>query len=294
MSESKNHQQSNVQTHKQRELELLQSTSIFDVELSARCNLSCIMCPRKKLKRQLKIMSLGSIKVLIDWLPNNAQAMLCGLGEPLLNNHIFFLIASLKKRGIVVGITTNGLLLTENNIDTLINIGVDLIQVSLNGSTEEIYNTIMRNGSFETVNKNLRYLAKNKTASLTVKLTVTVQDQNKNDIKNIQVMAAEFGLGVFLRKQHSRAGAISSGSPQVVHSSGCGIFPKVTFIAANGDVLSCCQDLAGEFVLGNINCNKFASILDRKKCIIDQGHWFPICKYCDDEYRHLLLAYDIV
>jgi Predicted Fe-S oxidoreductases len=128
-------------------------------------------------------MSLGSIKVLIDWLPNNAQAMLCGLGEPLLNNHIFFLIASLKKRGIVVGITTNGLLLTENNIDTLINIGVDLIQVSLNGSTEEIYNTIMRNGSFETVNKNLRYLAKNKTASLTVKLTVTVQDQNKNDIK---------------------------------------------------------------------------------------------------------------
>ena len=283
-----------MESHKQREIELLSSVPIFDIELSSRCNLNCMMCPRTKLKRKLETMSLDLIKILIDWLPGNAKAMLCGLGEPLLNNGIFFLISSLKKRDIEVGITTNGLLLTENNIEKMIDSGISLIQVSFNGSTKEIYDSIMRNSSFPTVIQNLLYLAKIKTPKLTVKLAITVQEQNKNDIKNIQKIATEFGFDVFLRKQHSRAGAIPSESPQVVHSSGCGIFPKVTFIAANGDVLSCCQDLAGEFVLGNINHNTFASILERKKHIIDQRRWFSICKYCDDEYRHLLLAEDIV
>ena len=284
----------NLEDRKQRELELLGSIPVFDIELSSRCNISCVMCPRTKLSRKLETMSLGLIKVLLNWLPSNAQAMLCGLGEPLLNSHIFFLISSLRLRGIEVGVTTNGSLLTKNAVDTIVAYGINLIQVSFNGSTEEIYSSIMQNACFSTVIQNLQYLAKIKTSKLTVKLAVTVQRDNRNDVENIQMLATKLGFEVFLRNRHSRSGALMVDGESKVNLPGCGILPKVTFIAANGDVLSCCQDLAGKFVLGNIGRNTFEDILAAKKNIIDQDSWFPICQHCDDEYRYLLLAGNII
>lgn len=284
----------NIKDRKQREIELLNSVPVFDIELSSKCNISCVMCPRAKLTRKHEIMSLDLINTLVNWLPSNAKAMICGLGEPLLNNNVFFLISSLSKRGIEVGITTNGLLLTENNIDMMLNSGINLIQVSFNGSTEEIYRSIMKNGSFLTIIQNLQYLAKIKTPKLTVKLAVTIQKENKDDVENIRVLANNLGFEVFLRNLHSRGGLLEIENCKPNDSPGCGIFPKVTFIAASGDVLSCCQDLAGKFILGNIKQNTFEDILSGKKRILDKDNWFPICNHCDDEYRYLLLADDII
>ena len=284
----------NLKNIKQREIELLYSEPVFDLELSSRCNINCIMCPRAKLKRKHEIMSLDLIKTLIDWLPDNAKAMLCGLGEPLLNNYIFFLISSLRKRNIEVGVTTNGLLLTENNVAMLLDSGINLIQISFNGSTEKIYSSIMKNSSFITVIQNLQYLSKVKTADTIVKLATTVQEENRSDIENIQTLAAKLDFKIFLRNRHSRGGLLEAGDCQSNNLPGCGIFPKVTFVTANGDILSCCQDLAGQFVLGNIKQHTFTEVLKAKELAINKDHWFPICKHCDDEYRYLLLAGNII
>jgi len=286
----------NLKNRKKREVELLYSEPIFDIELSSKCNINCIMCPRTKLTRKHEIMSLDLIKILIDWLPDNAKAMLCGLGEPLLNSNIFFLISSLRKRNIEVGITTNGLLLTENNVDMLIDCGINLIQISFNGSSEAIYGSIMRNSSFAVIMQNLQYLSKVKTPvlALTVKLAATTQKENISDIANIQTLAAKLGFEVFLRNCHSRGGLLEVDGCKPNNLPGCGIFPKVTFIAANGDILSCCQDLAGKFVLGNIRQHPFKEILKEKEFIISKDYCFPICKLCDDEYRYLLLADNII
>lgn len=284
----------NLNNRKQRELELLHSEPVFDIELSSRCNINCIMCPRAKLTRKHETMSLGLIRILIDWLPGNAKAMLCGLGEPLLNNDIFFLIRALRKRHIEVGVTTNGLLLTENNADLLVDCGINLIQISFNGSTEEIYSSIMKNSSFAVVMRNLQYLSKVKPSAITVKLATTIQKENIDDRENIQILAAKLGFEVFLRNRHSRGGLLEANSCQSNNLPGCGIFPKVTFIAASGDVLSCCQDLSGKFVLGNIKRHTFTEVLEEKELVISKNNWFPICKHCDDEYRYLLLADNII
>jgi MoaA/NifB/PqqE/SkfB family radical SAM enzyme len=145
-----------------------------------------------------------------------------------------------------------------------------------------------------TVMRNLQHLSKIKKPEMVVKLAVTKQRENKNDIENIQTLASNFGFEVFLRNLHSRSGALVVKEEQTVNLLGCGILPKVTFVAANGDVLSCCQDLAGKFVLGNINHDTFEDVLKEKKRVIEQDDWFPICKHCDDEYRYLLLANDLI
>ena len=73
----------------------------------------------------------------------------------------------------------------------------------------------------------------------------------------------------------------------IINISGCGILPKITFVATNGDVLSCCQDSKSKYSLGNIYNNTFNDILIKKKQMIAEDEWLPICKYCDDEYRYL-------
>jgi len=279
---------------KNKELALLNSEPFFDVELSSKCNANCIMCPRNKLTRKHELMSLDAIKTLSGWFPADAKVMLCGLGEPLLNRNIHFLISSLKARNLEVGITTNGFLLTEDVVKLIVKDGISLIQVSFNGSTEKIYSSIMKNSCFDSVVKNLRYLAKIKPPELTVKLAVTIQEKNKDDIEGIKKFASSLGFEVFLRNIHSRSGALALANTQVNNSAGCGILPKVTFIAANGDVLSCCQDLGGKFILGNVNKNSFEEVVRKKREIIEKDSWFSICKYCDDEYRHVLLSGGVI
>jgi radical SAM protein with 4Fe4S-binding SPASM domain len=270
------------------QLQLLNSTPFFDIELSSKCNVSCIMCPRIKLRRKQELMSKDTINKLIDWLPNNSKAMISGLGEPLLNDYIFLLAKGLNKKGIEVGLTTNGVLLTRATINNLIHCNVNFIQISFNGASEKVYNSIMQGADFSAVIDNLKYLAKIKKDHMTVKLAVTAQSSNKDDIANIRAFADNLGFEIFLRNLHSRAGAICDAIKQIDFSCGCGIFSKVTFIAANGEMLSCCQDMQGKFVLGNIFNHSFDKIMIKKKKIVEKNTWFPICKNCDDEYRYHL------
>ena len=59
----------NLKNIKKREIELLYSESIFDIELSSRCNINCIMCPRIKLTRKHEIMPLDLIISKDNWFP---------------------------------------------------------------------------------------------------------------------------------------------------------------------------------------------------------------------------------
>lgn len=276
----------NLPYRKQVELDLLETQPVFDVELSAKCNISCVMCPRKELTRRNDVMDLRLVNVLSKWIPDGSEVMLCGMGESLINKNIFSIVSALHKKDVQVGITTNGLLLTENIIDTLLERGINSFQISFNGSTREVYSSIMGGGSFEVVVENLEYLSKVKRSNLTVKLALTVMDQNRGDLGSMKSLCDRLGFELFFRDVHSRGGALTKYSSGF-GLQGCRIFPKVTFIAANGDILSCCQDVASKFVLGNICKNTFLDVRNKKREIIETDNWFSICQQCDDEFRYM-------
>ena len=84
-----------------------------------------------------------------------------GLGEPLTNKNLPNFISRLKKSGRAkkISVTTNGSLLNENLSQSLIDAGIDRIQISLNGLCDEDFARIVhRKISFDELYRQIKYL----------------------------------------------------------------------------------------------------------------------------------------
>jgi len=270
---------------------ILNTKILFDVELTNHCNLECIMCPRNQILRPKGIMEPNTFNKLSKWLPNKVNVMFSGMGEPLLNPYITSYIRTLKKKGIYVGITSNGLLLNDKKALELIDAGIDFIQVSLHGLSEPVYDSIVKGGNLNLLIKNLEFLSKINKNHLTIQLSVVEQESNKKEIFSIKKFAEKLGFTYFPRRIHTRGGHLARNPSVKGEIRGCGILAKVMYIAWDGSILACCHDLHGERNFGNIRSVSFKKIIELKKETILKDDWLTICPFCDDDYRYLLLIH---
>ncbi len=130
------------------------------IEVTTHCNASCIYCPHTVMKDRWANMhmSLELFCKLTPFLRNTKMIYLQGWGEPLLCEDIFGMIRICKDQGKVVGFTTNGMLLTEETILKLIDLEVDILGVSLAGTTATTHNKIRKGTDFDTVISSLKLL----------------------------------------------------------------------------------------------------------------------------------------
>ena len=116
------------------------------VDVTHRCDLKCLCC-----RWHSPLMESRRNKGLNDDLPVELLDQFCqdlkalgtkeiyfvGTGEPMLHPQIFDLVATAKKYGFKLILYTNGLTLDEDAIRRLIDLRVDVLRVSLWGSTPE-------------------------------------------------------------------------------------------------------------------------------------------------------------
>ena len=100
-------------------------------------------------------MSLDIFREIVPYFKNTGLVYLQGWGEPLLNENIFQMIQLCKMKDKLVGFTTNGLLLDEKIISTLIDLKLDILCVSLAGTTRATHNRIRKGNSFDQIISNL-------------------------------------------------------------------------------------------------------------------------------------------
>lgn len=117
-------------------------------ECTLRCNLSCLHCG-SDCKKDSSICDmpakdfLGALDSITDILePNNTMIVLTG-GEALLRKDIEQIGRQLYIRGFPWGIVTNGMMLNETKIASLLNSGLRSITVSLDGFeiTRKVFRT---------------------------------------------------------------------------------------------------------------------------------------------------------
>jgi MoaA/NifB/PqqE/SkfB family radical SAM enzyme len=121
--------------------------SIF---VTSRCNFRCDMCPTLSRKipkdyahrhHEAPDMCLDLLRLVLDRYPNAIRVMLIGVGEPLLNPHLFDLVAECVKRRMVVDTVSNGFAL-DAHIPEILRSGLDRLVVSVNGHTAQEFHRL--------------------------------------------------------------------------------------------------------------------------------------------------------
>lgn len=131
------------------------------VETTAKCNLSCPMCPRNKLHLPPEDMDFGFFRKIIEEASDYLEfAWLHGYGEPLLNPKIFEMIAYCHSKKIPTAISTNATLLDGDASEKLIRAGLGYIIFSIDAATKQTYEKYRPGAEYDTVVKNVHSFLK--------------------------------------------------------------------------------------------------------------------------------------
>ncbi len=129
------------------------------IEPSGRCNLDCVTCMRNVWVAPDEIMAAATFDQIVAGLPEFSPPPLVffgGIGEPLMHPQLAEMISRVKALGSRVEVITNGTLLTRRLSLDLIEAGLDVLWVSLDGATPESYADVRLGASLPKVLENLR------------------------------------------------------------------------------------------------------------------------------------------
>jgi MoaA/NifB/PqqE/SkfB family radical SAM enzyme len=272
---------------KARNLALLDHPPLFDIEVASACNVVCSFCPRDEMVRTRALMDDATFEAVLRFLPDNAIAMLSGLGDALVHPKLPTFVQRLVDRGIFPCVITNGVRLTAEHQDRLIAAGIAEVQVSVHGLTESTVRKVVPKGANPAlVRRHVERLAGLQGPRVRINFVET--EDNAHERAAVQEWAASIGARFFHRRQHTRGGTIGNARAETL--PGCGIFGSVTFISADGDVLPCVNDVRGEGRFGTVRDATWSEVLAWKREVISRERWFQACRGCDDDYRWVLLA----
>ncbi|MFC1517426.1 radical SAM/SPASM domain-containing protein [Candidatus Margulisiibacteriota bacterium] len=246
---------------------------IIDLELTDLCDTTCAFCPRDKITRPLGKMSNTTFKNILKQFQAHYPPYIInfsGMGESLLHPKLVPWIKTLKKElPCAIGITTNGLALTGSLAKTLLRSGPDFINISFNGDKQVLDNI-----------KNLLLLRKQK------RPRIHITTLKRSPKKDLYTYWQKIGVdGVLHQELHNRGGYLTKKMAKRIFSAPCQIFNNSLFITWEGNILSCCHDLSGKNMLGDLNTSSLNSILKKRAPFLAQTTPFPICKACNDPLR---------
>ncbi len=166
-------------------------------ECTLRCNLNCIHCGSDcKKDAHIKDMPKEDFLKALDQLqghinPHETMIALTG-GEPLLRKHLEQVGLSLYKRGFPWGIVTNGMLLSKQRLDSLLQAGLRSITVSLDG-LEDSHNWLRGNkNSYNNALEAIKLLPH--IPDLNFDVVTCANQRNFSQLKQIKQLLIEAGV----------------------------------------------------------------------------------------------------
>jgi mycofactocin radical SAM maturase len=130
-------------------------------EVTFACNLSCEHCLSASGKRKPDELTYEEAKAMIDDLAAMGVCYInIGGGEPLMRPDFLELVEYAGEKGLPVQFSTNGTLVTEKMAKRIAAIPHVRVQVSIDGATEEVNDSIRGKGSFAGALRAIELLSK--------------------------------------------------------------------------------------------------------------------------------------
>jgi MoaA/NifB/PqqE/SkfB family radical SAM enzyme len=170
------------------------------IEVAARCNLRCVMCPitydpRYQGGSGPELLTPDRFAALEPIFPTLHRAHLFGLGEPLLSPYLHDYARRLTAAGVEVWTTTNATLIGPAEAEELAAAGFRRISVSIDGATPETYERIRKHGLFADAVAGIRALGevRRRRGSPELYLAMVAMASNLHELPALVDLAVEAG-----------------------------------------------------------------------------------------------------
>ena len=197
--------------------------SQINVDLIELCNYACIHCPYSMMVQEKKLSHARFSPVLNQKLIDEVRKYGVGKtqqirytanGEPFLHPEIMDILDyAVKNSGVFVSVTTNGSLVDEQKAQQLLEMGLGLIDFSLDAYSEKTYQEIRLHGQLEKVRSHILFMLKKKREGAyktRIVVSFVVQEKNEQEKEDFKRYWTKQGVDyVIFRKLHSAGGNMS-------------------------------------------------------------------------------------
>ncbi|MBN2210041.1 MAG: radical SAM protein [Sedimentisphaerales bacterium] len=242
----------------------------LQIETVARCNARCTMCTSRNCHRATRLMTDELFAKIADELACYSSGIkrvtIQGLGEPLLDNKLEPRIRTLKDGGVtLVAFATNGSLMNAERARSVLDSGVDEVTFSVDGITQETYESIRTGLNFDEVLGHIEQFVRLRDqagAKTIIRIRWTAQRANQDELR---------GFDDFWE---NRLGPCDSAYAKIIHTWGnaaeydelpdnydferlnrlpCPSLWTSLIIFSDGQIPLCCSDYDARIRLGDVH-----------------------------------------
>lgn len=280
------------------------------IETTSICNLRCVMCPNKDLKKEEKgFMDPALFRKIVDEARGFIfDANLIHRGEGLLHPDFSSFVEYANAAGIRTKFHTNATLLDGEAARRLIGAGLNQISFSFDGYDAKTYEKIRVNADFEkTLGNIVRFLKIKKEmrsrTPYTILELINFPDLHKDDGGRGRAEFLENFRGLPLnrleiKEMHNWAGEVGPAqSRDRKKYIPCTFLWQALVIFWDGSVLPCTQDFHGYYALGNVRDESLARIWNgekivrlRQKVLRGDIAGIETCSRCDRLWREQFMG----
>jgi MoaA/NifB/PqqE/SkfB family radical SAM enzyme len=165
------------------------------LEPTTRCNFGCPFCYGRHLEQGS--LSRDDFLAVLDRIPGLVAVELTGEGEPLVHRQIFSFLRECGDRGLWTHVTSNGSLLTERNVERLLDAGLSSLAVSLESLIPERFARFRPGGDIMQVRAALHTVERvrrRREGGFTTSLWVSLMRETLDEVEEITRFASEVGV----------------------------------------------------------------------------------------------------
>lgn len=288
--------------------EKLRNPLVVFWELTRKCNLKCKHCYTHSKNDGIQLTKKELLYILDLLLDRKIFSLGLGGGEPLVVEELNHIVHKASQNDVDVTLSTNGLLVSQDKAKKLKDLGISVVQVSVDG-TKETHELIRGKGSFEKAIKSIEML---KEAGIVTRLAFTANRINFMQLEEVFLLSQKIGADWFIVFRYMNSGRDGIGisleneqlkkvtenlirlqkrfplkvffekllffpfllDEEMISGKSCNAGKSIMNICANGDVTPCPH--VQNYVVGNVFRHNFDKIWNNPKIEMEK----EICSSC--------------
>ena len=262
---------------------------IVQIESTNICNAKCVFCPRDDMHRRQGIMSVELFRKIVDECVELGitHVRMHNYGEAFIDKRLVKKVRYAKQQGIKeVGMISNGSLITDQIARGMIDAGLDAINISVDASGKEVFESTRVGLKYDKVIGNIERLVRLRADSGKRRPKLILSFVRQNNSADEQAFIEHWRAiadKIHVTDLHNWAGTLNKESDV---NYPC-YRPWLTFtVLWDGRVSLCCADFDGKTILGDLNTHSIAEIWnaepyrDVRRQHLESGGP-DICRACD-------------